>query len=122
MNIIISNSSDKPIYMQITEQIIDQIVNGELQAGDTLPSIRTLARELKISIITTKRAYEELERDGYIETVVGKGTFISGINKDLIKERQMGIIERDLSSVIENVKRLKYSKEELHNLVDLLWD
>jgi GntR family transcriptional regulator len=108
--------------MQITEQIIDQIVNGELQAGDTLPSIRTLARELKISIITTKRAYEELERDGYIETVVGKGTFISGINKDLIKERQMGIIERDLSSVIENVKRLKYSKEELHNLVDLLWD
>jgi len=122
LNIIISNSSDKPIYMQITEQIIDQIVNGELQAGDTLPSIRTLARELKISIITTKRAYEELERDGYIETVVGKGTFISGINKDLIKERQMGIIERDLSSVIENVKRLKYSKEELHNLVDLLWD
>lgn len=122
MNIIISNSSDKPIYTQISEQIIDQIIHGDLKAGELLPSIRTLARELKISVITTKRAYEELERDGYIETVVGKGTFVSGISKDLIKERQMGLIENDLTLVIENMKRMKMSKQELYELIDLLWE
>lgn len=122
MNIIISNSSDKPIYMQITEQIIDQVVNEELRVGDMLPSIRTLARELKISVITTKRAYEELEKEGYIETVVGKGTFVSGINKVLIRERQIGLIENDITAVIENYKRLKMTKEELHRLIDLLWE
>ena len=122
MNIIISNSSDKPIYMQITEQLIDQVVNEELRAGDMLPSIRALAKELKISVITTKRAYEELEKEGYIETVVGKGTFVSGINKALIRERQIGLIENDITAVIENYKRLKMTKEELHNLIDLLWE
>lgn len=122
MNIIISNSSDKPIYMQITGQIIDQVVNEELRVGDMLPSIRTLARELKISVITTKRAYEELEKEGYIETVVGKGTFVSGINKVLIRERQIGLIENDITAVIESYKRLKMTKEELHKLIDLLWE
>lgn len=122
MDIIISNSSDKPIYMQIAEQIIDQVVNEELRVGDMLPSIRTLARELKISVITTKRAYEELEKEGYIETVVGKGTFVSGINKVLIRERQIGLIENDITAVIENYKRLKMTKEELHRLIDLLWE
>lgn len=108
--------------MQITEQIIDQVVNEELRVGDMLPSIRTLARELKISVITTKRAYEELEKEGYIETVVGKGTFVSGINKVLIRERQIGLIENDITAVIENYKRLKMTKEELHRLIDLLWE
>ncbi len=122
LDIIISNSSDKPIYMQIAEQIIDQVVNEELRVGDMLPSIRTLARELKISVITTKRAYEELEKEGYIETVVGKGTFVSGINKVLIRERQIGLIENDITAVIENYKRLKMTKEELHRLIDLLWE
>ncbi|HEX2946220.1 MAG TPA: GntR family transcriptional regulator [Clostridia bacterium] len=122
MNIIISNSSDKPIYMQITQQIIDQVVNEELKVGEMLPSIRTLARELKISVITTKRAYEELEREGYIETVVGKGTFVSGINKGLIRERQMDLLENDITAVIESSRRMKMTKEELHNLVDLLWE
>lgn len=108
--------------MQITEQLIDQVVNEELRAGDMLPSIRALAKELKISVITTKRAYEELEKEGYIETVVGKGTFVSGINKALIRERQIGLIENDITAVIENYKRLKMTKEELHNLIDLLWE
>lgn len=122
MDIIISNSLDKPIYMQIKEQVIDQIINEELKPGEMLPSIRVLAKELRISVITTKRAYEELERDGYIETVVGKGTFVSGINKALIRERQMGLLENDLSAIIDNAKRMKLSKQELFDLINLLWE
>ena len=122
LDIIISNSLDKPIYMQIKEQVIDQIINEELKPGEMLPSIRTLAKELRISVITTKRAYDELERDGYIETVVGKGTFVSGINKDIIRERQMGLLENDLSALIDNAKRMKLSKQELFDLINLLWE
>lgn len=122
MDIIISNSLDKPIYMQIKEQVIDQIINEELKPGEMLPSIRVLAKELRISVITTKRAYDELERDGYIETVVGKGTFVSGINKDIIRERQMGLLENDLSALIDNAKRMKLSKQELFDLINLLWE
>ncbi len=122
MDIIISNSLDKPIYMQIKEQVIDQIINEELKPGEMLPSIRVLAKELRISVITTKRAYEELEKDGYIETVVGKGTFVSGINKALIRERQMGLLENDLSTIIDNAKRMKLSKQELFDLINLLWE
>ncbi|HHU29752.1 MAG: GntR family transcriptional regulator [Bacillota bacterium] len=122
MDIIISNSLDKPIYMQIKEQVIDQIINEELKPGEMLPSIRVLAKELRISVITTKRAYEELEKDGYIETVVGKGTFVSGINKALIRERQMGLLENDLSAIIDNAKRMKLSKQELFDLINLLWE
>jgi GntR family transcriptional regulator len=121
LDIIIANSSDKPIYMQIKEQVIDQIINEELKPGEMLPSIRVLAKELRISVITTKRAYEELERDGYIETVVGKGTFVSGINKALIRERQMGLLENDLSALIDNAKRMQLSKQELFDLISLLW-
>jgi len=122
LDIIIANSLDKPIYMQIKEQVIDQIINEKLKPGEMLPSIRTLAKELRISVITTKRAYDELERDGYIETVVGKGTFVSGINKDIIRERQMGLLENDLSALIDNAKRMKLSKQELFDLINLLWE
>ena len=86
MNIIISNTSEKPIYEQITTQIKAIIMKGELNAGDALPSIRFLAKELRISVITTKRAYEELERDGFIETVPGKGSFVASGNQELLRE------------------------------------
>ena len=86
MDIIISNSSGVPIYEQIEEQIKSQIMTGELVEGDALPSMRVLAKELKISIITTKRAYEDLERDGFIESVTGKGSFVKGVNSDMVKE------------------------------------
>lgn len=122
MDIILSNSSDKPIYIQIVEQITDQIVSEKLLAGELMPSIRTLAKELKISVITTKRAYEELERAGYIETVVGKGTFVSGINKELLKERQMEIMELELSNIIESAKKARLSKDDFLKLIDLLWE
>ncbi|NLM52114.1 MAG: GntR family transcriptional regulator [Firmicutes bacterium] len=122
LSIIIANSAEKPIYQQIVDQITEQIIQGELTAGEMLPSIRALAKELKVSVITTKRAYEELERAGYIETVVGKGTFVSGMNKELIRERQMGLIENELTKIIKDLKRLGLSKKDLQYLVDLLWD
>jgi GntR family transcriptional regulator len=112
----------KPIYMQIVEQMIDQIVTEKIKAGELLPSIRTLAKDLKISVITTKRAYEELEREGYIETVVGKGTFVSGINREFIKERQMEIIELELSNIIDSVKRINLTKDEFYQIINLLWE
>ncbi|MBR4286011.1 MAG: GntR family transcriptional regulator, partial [Methanocorpusculum sp.] len=89
MNIIISNSSGKPIYEQITAQIKRMILSGELEDGAALPSMRLLAKELRISVITTKRAYTDLERDGFIETVVGKGSFVSQKNPDILREQQL---------------------------------
>jgi GntR family transcriptional regulator len=89
MDIIISNTSGVPIYEQIEEQIKSQIMTGSLVAGEALPSMRVLAKELKISIITTKRAYEDLERDGYIESVTGKGSFVKAVNSDIVKENMM---------------------------------
>ena len=89
MDIIITNQSDRPIYEQIMDQIKAQIMNGELKEGDALPSMRLLAKELRISIITTKRAYEELEREGYIESYTGKGSFVTGVNHEMVKESVM---------------------------------
>ena len=87
MNIIISNTSKEPIYKQIKNQIKQSIFKGELQEGDALPSIRALAKDLHISVITTKRAYEDLEQEGFITSVVGKGSFVAGQNSDLIREK-----------------------------------
>ena len=89
MDIIISNASGKPIYEQITVQIKSQILSGALTAGDALPSMRTLAKELRISVITTKRAYEDLERDGFIETVAGKGSFVASKNAEFLREEAL---------------------------------
>ena len=89
MNIIISNSSGKPIYEQISTQIKEHILRGELDRGEALPSMRLLAKELRISVITTKRAYEELERDGFIETVTGKGSFVANKNTELVREEYL---------------------------------
>ena len=89
MDILISNDSPVKLYEQIENQIKNQILNGSLKSGEMLPSIRMLAKELKVSIITTKRAYEELEKEGFIETVVGKGTFVSGANSERLKEAAM---------------------------------
>ena len=96
MQIIISNSSEKTIYEQITMQIKNMIINGELKPGDALPSMRFLAKELHISVITTKRAYEELERGGFIYSVVGKGSFVKSTNMELLKEEKLRLIEEYL--------------------------
>ena len=93
MNILISNASGQPIYDQISSQIKEKIISGELQEGDALPSMRLLAKELRISVITTKRAYEELERDGFVVTVPGKGSFVAAKNLEFIREEQLRRIE-----------------------------
>jgi GntR family transcriptional regulator len=122
MNIIISNSSQDPIYEQIVTQIKTAIMKNELSQGDALPSIRLLAKELQISVITTKRSYEELEREGFIETVPGKGSYVSGQNKDLIREKRLTAIEQKLTEAVTESKLLNLSFEELQSMLRLLFE
>ncbi|MFT5873285.1 MAG: GntR family transcriptional regulator [Clostridium sp.] len=121
MNIIISNSSQDPIYEQIVIQIKTAIMKDEISQGDALPSIRSLAKELQISVITTKRSYEELEREGFIETVPGKGSYVSGQNKDLIREKRLTAIEEKLIEVTTESKLLNLSLEELQSMLRILY-
>ena len=121
MDIIISNASGKPIYEQITGQIKNLILSGELRAGDALPSIRLLARELRISVITTKRAYEELERDGFIETVAGKGSFVSARDVQLVQEHQLREIEAHLQAAVDMALQSAVSAEQLCDIITLLY-
>ena len=122
MDIIISNSSGVPIYEQIEEQIKSQIMTGELSEGEALPSMRILAKELKISIITTKRAYEDLERDGFIESVTGKGSFVKGINSEMVKENMMFAIQELLDTAVDKAILGKISYGELSEMLKLLYD
>ena len=121
MNIIISNSSGKPIYEQITDQIKEQIMAGTLSAGDALPSMRLLARELRISVITTKRAYEDLERDGFLENVPGKGCYVALQNRELLREAQLRKVEEKLSQAVDEAKKGAFPLEELHEMLDILY-
>lgn len=120
MNIILSNASDKPIYEQITQQIKNAIMKQELLPGSPLPSIRMLAKELKISVMTTKRAYSDLEKDGFIETVAGKGSFVSSQNQDFIREENLRLLESHLHRAVEFAKIAGLSKEQLHEYLDML--
>ncbi len=121
MDIILSNSSDEPIYAQIATQIKALIMNGTLKSGDALPSMRMLATQLRISVITTKRAYEELERDGFIETVAGKGCFVKTQNTDFLREEHMRQIETLLEKVCEQAKVCNLSLEDLKEMLDLMY-
>lgn len=112
MNVNISNTSTIPLYEQIQTQIKSQILNGNLKSGEGLPSIRNLAKELKVSIITTKRAYEELEKEGFIETVTGKGTFVSKQNTERLKEITLYDIENKLEEIIKQAKAVGVTLEE----------
>lgn len=122
MDIIISNSSGIPIYEQIEEQIKSQIMTGELTEGEALPSMRVLAKELKISIITTKRAYEDLERDGFTESVTGKGSFVKRINSDMMKENMMFAVQELLETAVDKALLGKVSYEELEETLRLLYE
>lgn len=122
MNIIISNSSGKPIYEQITSQVKQQILSGQLQPHDALPSMRFLAKELRISVITTKRAYEDLEKDGFIYTVVGKGSFVADANHELIREEQLKKIEEHLEQAVEIASQSNISKEEVAEMLQMLYE
>ncbi|HCF48946.1 MAG TPA: GntR family transcriptional regulator [Syntrophomonas sp.] len=121
MRIILSNASPDPIYEQIRRQIQGHILKGELQPGDALPSIRNLAQQLQISVITTKRAYDELERDGFIETVTGKGSFVAPQNREMLREKRMNLIETRLAEVVKESILLGLSLEELREMLELLY-
>jgi len=121
MKIIISNASQKTIYFQIAEQIKNQIISGELKEGEPLPSIRKLAQELQISVITTKRAYEELEKEGFIDTVGGKGCFVAMQNKELLREKKMRMVEDTLSQAVAEAKLLGVRLNELKEMLTLLY-
>lgn len=121
MNIIISNSSGQPIYDQIVSQIKSQIMSGELVEGEALPSMRLLAKELRISVITTKRAYEELEREGFIVSMTGKGSFVASKNMELIREEQLKILEEHMLKAIEKAKIANVSLEELSEMLEFMY-
>ncbi|AWB44661.1 GntR family transcriptional regulator [Paenibacillus sp. CAA11] len=122
MKITISNASSDPIYIQITNQIRQSILSGELHAGDSLPSIRQLAKLLQVSVITTKRAYEELENEKLIDSVLGKGCFVSGANKDFIREQRMKLLEEKMVEIIRESRELNMSQKELIGHLSLLFE
>lgn len=121
MDIIISNSSGRPIYEQIVSQVKGHILSGKLREGELLPSMRLLARELRISVITTKRAYEELEREGFIESVPGKGSFVAGRNMELVREENLRKIEEALTEAVKLAWEGGVTAEELKETIDVLF-
>ena len=122
MNLIISNSSGKPIYEQITAQIKNSILSGELQEGEALPSMRALAKDLRISVITTKRAYEDLERDGFVVTVAGKGCLVAPRNLELMREEQRKRVEQTLEQAVEQAQAASITLEEMQQMLSLLYE
>ena len=122
MEIIISSNSSMPIYEQITSQVKAQVMDGRLQEGQSIPSMRALAKSLHISVITVQRAYEDLQRDGFIETVVGKGSFISAKNKALWQEEQQRLMEDHLMKAVETAKRCGITAEKVKELVGLFFE
>jgi len=122
MKIIIANSSPDPIYDQVRNQIKAQIISGDLDEGEALPSIRKLAKELQISVITTKRAYEELEKEGFIDTVGGKGCFVASQNKEFLKEKKMKTVEEKLGEAVEEAKKLGIDINELSEMLSILYN
>jgi GntR family transcriptional regulator len=122
VDIIISNSSEKPIYEQIALQIKNMIITGELNAGDLLPSMRFLAKELRISVITTKRAYDDLERDGFIETVPGKGSYVATKNIEFIREEHLRIAEEYLQKAVDSAKMAGITLQELTEITSMLYN
>lgn len=122
MRILISNSSNEPIYEQISSQIKAMILKGDLIEGDMLPSIRGLAKNLQISVITTKRAYDELEREGFIESVQGKGSFVASQNKELMREMKLKIIEEKLQEVVKESNILGLSYSEVSEMLRILFE
>lgn len=122
MNFIISNNSDVPIYQQIKNEIINSISNNDLKENDMLPSIRNLAKDLRISILTVKKAYDELEQEAYIKTVQGKGTYVANKNTELIKEEQLQKIENLIETVVSIARISDISKKEIQEMLDILYE
>lgn len=122
MNLIISNASGKPIYEQIYTQVKNCIISGELSPGDALPSIRALAKDLRISVITTTRAYDELERDGFIDRVPGKGCYVAEKNLELVREAHLKQIEDHMSEIVALAAGCSLTEEEAVRMLRLMWE
>jgi len=120
VRILLSNASPDPIYEQILRQVRAQILSGDLKEGQALPSIRKLAQNLQISVITTKRAYDELEREGLIDTVAGKGTFVASPNLDFLQEKRIAAVEARLREAVREAEAAGLSAEDLKQMLDLL--
>ncbi len=122
MKLIISNSSPTPIYEQIKNALIDQIMSGELASDELLPSIRNLAQDIRVSVLTVKKAYDELERDGYIVSIQGKGTFVAPRNDSLVRENAQKDIENHLETAVDLAQKYAIDKETLIELIDLFYE
>lgn len=122
VKILISNNSDTPLYQQIKDQIKDAILKEELVEGDALPSIRAFADNLKVSVLTIRRVYEELEQEGFIVSQVGIGTFVSTSNLELLRDSKRRLVEQKMLEMIQTAKSLKISKEELNSMMDILYE
>ncbi len=122
VRIVLSNRSSEPIYQQIVNQLKAQILNGELDAGEGLPSIRALAKLIGVSVITTKRAYEELERSGFVYTQPGKGSFVAEMNLDFVKERKLATLQEQLAVLMVDAKTLQMSYAEFLEIAHVLWE
>lgn len=122
VRIVLSNRSSEPIYQQIVNQLKEQILNGELDAGEGLPSIRSLAKLIGVSVITTKRAYEELERGGFIYTQPGKGSFVAAMNLDFVKERKLAALQEQLAELMADAKSMQMSYEDFLEIALVLWE
>lgn len=121
MEIIISNNANKPIYEQITSQIKAMIMNGELKTGEAIPSMRALAKAIHVSVITVQKAYEDLQRDGFIETTVGRGSFVAARNKDFYQEQQQMLAEEHLQIAAQIGRTSGISLEKLTELLALFY-
>lgn len=122
MKILISNTSDLPLYQQIKEQLKDSILREELRAGDLLPSIRAFANDLKVSVLTIRRVYDELEAEGFITSQVGIGTFVSAGNAELLRDSRRRVVEQKMQDMIQAAKSLNISREELNAMMDILYE
>lgn len=122
MNILISNTSDLPLYQQIKEQLKDSILREELREGDSLPSIRAFANDLKVSVLTIRRVYDDLEAEGFITSQVGIGTFVSAGNAELLRDSRRRVVEQKMQDMIQAAKSLNISREELEAMMDILYE
>ncbi len=122
MKILISNTSESPLYQQIKGQIIDAILKSELAEGDTLPSIRVFANDLKVSVLTIRRVYDELEKEGFVKSQIGIGTFVSTSNVELLRDSKRRLVEQKMQDMIQTAKSLGISIQELNEMMNILYE
>lgn len=122
MKILISNTSESPLYQQIKDQIIDAILKGELAEGDTLLSIRAFANDLKVSVLTIRRVYDELEKEGFVKSQIGIGTFVTTSNIELLRDSKRRLVEQKMQDMIQTAKSLGISIQELNEMMNILFE